>query len=136
MLVGRDAPLAVHLATRATHCNHVWDFFKPNMDSEYPEVNGQLSQTCYLRALDDCYTRFRKKQQAHYGAEVVRCCETYDHFLFHSPYHKLVQKSFARLVYLDAIAGACSKVSPSEFADWSRPEDTYDDKNLEAKAKG
>ena len=28
-----------------------------------------------------------------------------DEFLFHSPYNKLVQKSFNRLVYLDVIKG-------------------------------
>jgi 3-hydroxy-3-methylglutaryl CoA synthase len=34
MLVGRDAPLQINVCTRTTHACHVWDFFKPNMDSE------------------------------------------------------------------------------------------------------
>ena len=38
MLIGRDATLSIDLRTRTTHAAHVWDFFKPNMDSEYPEV--------------------------------------------------------------------------------------------------
>eukprot|EP01035_Chromulina_nebulosa_P017485 gene17485-23038_t len=54
MLIGRDAPLAIDLSTRVTHASHVWDFFKPNMESEYPIVAGALSQTCYLQAIDDC----------------------------------------------------------------------------------
>lgn len=134
MLVGRNAPLAIQLKTRVTHSTHVWDFFKPNMDSEYPEVNGALSQTCYLRALDDCYSRFTKKQEALCGRSVG--CETVDHLLFHSPYNKLVQKSFARMVYLDILAGKSSKASAEEFADWKEPELTYDDKALEGKLKG
>ena len=70
MLIGRDAPLAINLTTRTCHSTHVWDFFKPKMDSEYPEVNGALSQTCYLKALDDCYTRFVKKQSELYGKRI------------------------------------------------------------------
>jgi hydroxymethylglutaryl-CoA synthase len=99
MLIGRNAPLQIDLRTRTTHATHVWDFFKPNMASEYPEVNGALSQTCYLRALDDCYTRFvgKTKQVREQDLSV----SSVDYFLFHSPYNKLVQKSFARLIYQD-----------------------------------
>ena len=34
---------------------HVYDFYKPVMASEYPTVDGPLSIQCYLRALDRCY---------------------------------------------------------------------------------
>ena len=33
LLIGRDAPLVIDLRTRCTFATHVWDFFKPNMDS-------------------------------------------------------------------------------------------------------
>jgi hydroxymethylglutaryl-CoA synthase len=89
MLVGRNAPLQIDLRTRATHATHVWDFFKPKLHSEYPEVNGALSQTCYLRALDDCYTRFLAKKKAVSGAEYS--VANADYCLFHSPYNKLVR---------------------------------------------
>lgn len=58
MLIGRDAPLVIDMRSKVTHACHVHDFFKPCLDSEYPEVDGALSQKCYLNALDDCYTRF------------------------------------------------------------------------------
>jgi hydroxymethylglutaryl-CoA synthase len=54
-LVGPNAPLALIPKTRTTHAVDVYDFYKPNLGSEYPAVDGALSQTCYLRAVDDCY---------------------------------------------------------------------------------
>lgn len=32
---------------------HAYDFYKPNLSSEYPTVDGKLSVTCYYRALDN-----------------------------------------------------------------------------------
>ena len=136
LLIGRNAPLIIDMRSRATHACHVWDFFKPKMESEYPEVNGALSQTCYLRALDDCYTRFLQKKKALYSVE--SSVATTDYFLFHSPYNKLVQKSFARLCFLDIVASRNSTQSHQEtYAKWvSMPiERTYEDKELETKLK-
>ena len=33
---------------------HVYDFYKPDLSSEYPVVDGKLSIQCYLRALGGC----------------------------------------------------------------------------------
>ena len=63
MLIGRDAPLVVEMRTIATHMEHVFDFYKADMSSEYPEVDGKLSVACYMRALDTCYRRFLSKVQ-------------------------------------------------------------------------
>jgi hydroxymethylglutaryl-CoA synthase len=60
MLIGPDAPLVVE-RPRHTHMEDVYDFYKPTMVSEYPRVDGQLSNVCYLRALDYCYTGYAKK---------------------------------------------------------------------------
>lgn len=38
VLVGPDAPLVIDMKTRASYACDVWDFFKPDMDSEYPRV--------------------------------------------------------------------------------------------------
>jgi hydroxymethylglutaryl-CoA synthase len=133
MLIGRNAPLAIDLSTRTTHATHVWDFFKPNMDSEYPEVNGALSQTCYFRALDDCYTRFVQKQNKAYG--INRTVESTDHFLFHSPYNKLVQKSFARLLFQDMKMGEMPLAEGMDKFVNMQAEKTYEDKDLETKLK-
>lgn len=43
---------------------HAYDFYKPNLSSEYPVVDGQLSIQCYLRALDRCYAVYRRKAEA------------------------------------------------------------------------
>jgi hydroxymethylglutaryl-CoA synthase len=136
MLVGRGGVAQVDLRSRASHSSDVWDFFKPKLDSEYPEVDGALSQTCYLRALDDCYTRFAAKNMG--DLQVSAGGEGVAHFLFHSPYNKLVQKSFSRLLLLDCKRGLLKEgQGEGELAQWaSRPlEDTYEDKELEAKLK-
>ncbi|KAJ4832234.1 hypothetical protein Tsubulata_001991 [Turnera subulata] len=55
ILVGPDAPIAFEGKLRGSHMSHAYDFYKPNLASEYPVVDGKLSQTCYLMALDTCY---------------------------------------------------------------------------------
>lgn len=40
---------------------HVYDFYKPDLASEYPMVDGPLSIQCYFQALDKCYATYRKK---------------------------------------------------------------------------
>lgn len=43
---------------------HAYDFYKPDLKSEYPVVDGRLSIECYLSALDRCYSVYRSKVQA------------------------------------------------------------------------
>ncbi|CAN0434718.1 unnamed protein product, partial [Ectocarpus sp. 13 AM-2016] len=38
VLIGPDAPLVINMKTRASYACDVWDFFKPDMSSEYPRV--------------------------------------------------------------------------------------------------
>jgi hydroxymethylglutaryl-CoA synthase len=55
MLVGPDAVLVLDPAARASAAADAYDFYKPikaSGPSEYPVVDGRLSQTCYLSALD------------------------------------------------------------------------------------
>jgi hydroxymethylglutaryl-CoA synthase len=61
LLIGPDAPIAFESKYRASHMSHVYDFYKPDLASEYPVVDGKLSQTCYLVALDSCYKQLCKK---------------------------------------------------------------------------
>lgn len=44
--------------------HHAYDFYKPDLVSEYPVVDGKLSIECYLSALDRCYLVYRNKIQA------------------------------------------------------------------------
>lgn len=42
---------------------HAYDFYKPDLTSEYPIVDGKLSVQCYLKALDYCYQLFCSKSE-------------------------------------------------------------------------
>ncbi|KAL5748640.1 hypothetical protein ACOSQ2_025937 [Xanthoceras sorbifolium] len=106
MLIGPDAPMAFESKFRGSHMSHAYDFYKPNLASEYPVVDGKLSQTCYLMALDTCYKYFCSKYEKLEGKQFSM--SDADYFVFHSPYNKLVQKSFARLVYNDFMRNASS----------------------------
>ena len=87
---------------RSSHMQHVYDFYKPEMVSEYPVVDAKLSIQCYLSALDNCYAKYKTKANKR-GLGPVSL-NSFNGVLFHSPYCKLVQKSLARLSlndYLD-----------------------------------
>ncbi|XP_058085165.1 hydroxymethylglutaryl-CoA synthase-like [Magnolia sinica] len=106
MLIGPNAPIAFESKFRGTHMAHAYDFYKPNLASEYPVVDGKLSQTCYLMALDSCYQCFCSKFEKLEGKQFA--ISDADYFVFHSPYNKLVQKSFARLYFNDFLRNASS----------------------------
>jgi len=116
---------------------HEWDFFKPDWSVEYPVVDGKGSEGCYYRALDDCYERWVKKLEkigvVRVDSEAVGA--GMDYWVFHAPYNKLVQKSFARFCLLDARR---KKKEKSGVLDkWLEKdlEDTYRDKLLEKELK-
>ena len=48
---------------KGSHMQHAYDFYKPDMVSEYPVVDGKLSIQCYLNALDKCYHVYKEKAQ-------------------------------------------------------------------------
>lgn len=112
---------------RGVHMEHAYDFYKPDLSSEYPVVDGKLSIQCYLRALggcrrwphtlhctvspmvcvcatDHCYKRFRERYLKYSGDKQAFSLAKADWFAFHSPYTKLVQKSFARLLLNDFLS--------------------------------
>lgn len=108
IVVGPDAPLVLE-PVRASYMKHVYDFYKPDFKSEYPIVDGQLSNTCYLEALDKCYQTYRRKKlaskatmtngvDANSGGSFM---DTFDYMAFHTPYCKLVAKGYGRLLFND-----------------------------------
>ncbi|XP_033737044.1 hydroxymethylglutaryl-CoA synthase 1-like isoform X2 [Pecten maximus] len=101
MLLGNYAPLVFDRRARGIHMQHVYDFYKPDLASEYPVVDGKLSVQCYQHALDMCYERYSRKAEAEGFKEGSSLIDMADGVLFHSPYCKLVQKSFARLMAND-----------------------------------
>ncbi|XP_013399881.1 hydroxymethylglutaryl-CoA synthase 1 [Lingula anatina] len=138
MLLGSHAPLVFDRGLRSTHMQHVYDFYKPDMSSEYPVVDGKLSIQCYLGALDRCYQTYCQKAEACLKQENLGSHFSLDSsafFAFHTPYCKLVQKSLARLMLNDFLrdpdAGANPKYSGLEAVRGVKLEDTYFDRDVE-----
>ncbi|CAN6290890.1 unnamed protein product [Urochloa humidicola] len=133
MLIGPNAPISFESKYRGSHMAHAYDFYKPDLASEYPVVDGKLSQTCYLMALDSCYNVFCKKYEKHEGKQFS--IFDADYVVFHSPYNKLVQKSFARLCYNDFLRNCStvdeeSRVKLAPYAGMSS-EESYQSRDLE-----
>lgn len=112
MLVGPNAAIVLDRRVRSTYMANVYDFYKPDLTSEYPYVDGPLSNQCYLQALDQCYNLyFDKVNRAHANCLTAKDATTpqtvqlgdFDAILFHAPYCKLVQKSVARMFLLNSL---------------------------------
>ncbi|TVY81977.1 Hydroxymethylglutaryl-CoA synthase [Lachnellula suecica] len=131
MLIGADAPLVLEPGLRGSYMRHAYDFYKPDLTSEYPYVDGQLSMQCYAEAVDKCYEAYlnRKESLEHEIGKATNGHSTtnglhtpplnfngshelqkassqsgtldFDYMCFHAPTCKLVAKSYARLFYTD-----------------------------------
>jgi hydroxymethylglutaryl-CoA synthase len=53
ILITPNAKIVVG-SKRVSFMDHVYDFYKPNVQNEYPIVDGKLSIDTYLNALDNC----------------------------------------------------------------------------------
>ncbi|XP_054011563.1 hydroxymethylglutaryl-CoA synthase 1 [Hylaeus anthracinus] len=133
MIVGPDAPLVIDRGIRSSYMKHAYDFYKPNLKSEYPIVDGKLSIECYFSAVDNCYQTYCEKVKKKYKKSVT--IDSFDAFLFHCPFCKLVQKSFGRLAFNDFLNTPKDKVSEKypELVKFHnlKLEDTYSDKDIE-----
>jgi hydroxymethylglutaryl-CoA synthase len=118
MLIGPNAPLVLEPGLRATYMQHAYDFYKPDLTSEYPIVDGQYSVQCYTEAVDACYKGYNKREttlqkaalngSAHTNGNSTHATESattpldrFDYMSFHAPTCKLVSKSYARMLYND-----------------------------------
>ena len=145
MLIGPDAPLAFEPGLRGSYIRHVYDFYKADLTSEYPLVDGHYSIKCYSEAVDACYKAYHarkaqlsKTQQVNgvhpsSGEEQATPLDAFDYMAFHAPTCKLVSKSYARMLYSDYLNDpqhpAFASVS-QEIAKLSY-EQSLTDKNLE-----
>lgn len=131
MLVGPNAPLVLDTGLRGTHMENVYDFYKPNLDSEFPVVDGKLSADCYLRAVDSCYATYSEKFEKKLGNKMA--VDAVDYIVFHAPYNKLVQKSLARLLYNDMLRDSNnSKFAPiAKYKELGLGEKSYSNVELE-----
>ncbi|XP_030048956.1 hydroxymethylglutaryl-CoA synthase, cytoplasmic isoform X2 [Microcaecilia unicolor] len=139
MLVGPNGTLIFDRGLRATHMQHAYDFYKPDMSSEYPVVDGKLSIRCYLSALDHCYSTYRNKINAQWqkeGSDSHFTLNDFGFMIFHSPYCKLVQKSLARLLLNDFLNDPSPNTESGIYAGLEafrdvKLEDTYFDRDVE-----
>ena len=134
MLIGPNAPLRVESSMRSSHFENAYDFYKPRLNVEYPVVDGKLSNSCYLRSIDRCFQLYAQKFKRQTGEDLE--VEThFQHSLFHLPYTKLVQKSYARFLYNEVqtnpkTRAAFAKDVVEPFSDVSE-EDSYTNRDLE-----
>ncbi|KAJ3496401.1 hypothetical protein NLG97_g2682 [Lecanicillium saksenae] len=113
MLVGPNAPVVAEPGLRGTYMQHAYDFYKPDLTSEYPYVDGHYSINCYSKALDAAYRDYCRREAKQQNGNGVANGEDnktpldrFDYMTFHAPTCKLVQKSYARLLYHDFLANA------------------------------
>lgn len=132
MLIGPNAPLVVEPGLRGSYMQHAYDFYKPDLTSEYPIVDGHFSIKCYTEAVDACYKAYNKREvtlksglngHANGNGTVVAATtplDRFDYMSFHAPTCKLVAKSYARMLYNDYLENpshpAFSEV-PAELRD-------------------
>ena len=109
MLIGPNAPLVLEPGLRGNYFKHAYDFYKPDLTSEYPIVDGQYSIRCYIEALDACYKAYNHREASvslnKTDGTAPNTGDTpldrFDYVCFHAPTCKLVEKSYARLLYND-----------------------------------
>ncbi|KAK6001789.1 hypothetical protein QM012_002279 [Aureobasidium pullulans] len=145
MLVGPDAPLAFEPGHRGSYITHAYDFYKPDLTSEYPIVDGHFSIKCYTQAVDACYEAYNTREAqlkskangAANGngvhAEPETPLDRFDHMCFHAPTCKLVSKSYARMLYNDYKKNPENPIFaevPAEIKDMDI-ETSYSDKTVE-----
>lgn len=115
MLIGPDAPLAFEPGKRGSYMKHAYDFYKPDLTSEYPVVDGPYSVKCYTEAVDACYRAYNDRESVLQNQGLANGIhkaddssttplDRFDHVLFHAPTCKLVAKSYARMLYNDYLA--------------------------------
>ena len=135
MLIGPNAPLVFDRGLRATYMQHAYDFYKPDLSSEYPTVDGKLSIQCYLNALDHCYQLYRKKFEQKFPDCSISGLDTLDGIVFHTPFCKLVQKSLARIGLNDFLLASeekrAIKYPGLERFNLLKLDETYFDRDVE-----
>jgi hydroxymethylglutaryl-CoA synthase len=128
MLIGPNAPIVVEPGLRGSYMQHAYDFYKPDLTSEYPIVDGHFSLRCYTEAVDACYKAYNKREatlkaltNGHTNGAVATESKTpldrFDYLAFHAPTCKLVAKSYARMLYNDYLSDPTAAVFSEVPAD-------------------
>ena len=148
MLIGPNAPLVFEPCMRSTYMRHVYDFYKADLTSEYPLVDGHYSVRCYTEAMDACYKGYHAKKAAlerksglanglvngHASEEKKTIpLDHFDYNVFHVPTCKTVAKSYGRMLYNDYLTDPTNEAFstvPPELKDVPY-EESLVDRNVE-----
>jgi len=150
ILIGPNAPV-VFEPIHGSHMANTYDFYKPKLDSEYPEVDGPVSVVTYVSALDQSYARYKEKMakvakrdqangyaNGHINGIDVKpsfTLDEIDYAIFHAPYGKQVQKGYGRMFYNDFLTNSSAPqfaAIPDHESILSAPyKASLTDKNLE-----
>jgi len=68
--------------------------------NEYPIVDGHHSMNIYIGALLSCWDTFDAKYKLRYGTPAPKY-QNFSYFCFHTPFSKMVQKSYFSLLLHD-----------------------------------
>jgi hydroxymethylglutaryl-CoA synthase len=131
MLIGPNAPIVMDAGQRGSYVRHAYDFYKPDLRSEYPIVDGHFSIRCYIEAADACYKAYNEREKTlksqqngnrdnGNSPELETPLDRFDHMAFHAPTCKLVAKSYARLLYNDYLSNPSNPIFaevPAELRD-------------------
>lgn len=99
MLIGPDASLVIESNLKSVFMDHTFDFYKPNLSSEYPIVDGPATLKSYQTALVHCYLGYKTKTKQRLCKHITY--RDFSYILFHAPFVKQVQKAYAKIYYLD-----------------------------------
>ncbi|KAJ3438005.1 3-hydroxy-3-methylglutaryl coenzyme a synthase [Anaeramoeba flamelloides] len=149
ILIGPNAPIVFENdhGYCSSYFSNDWDFYKPKMSSSYPVVDGKLSIGCYLGAIDNCYDSFQQKFALSHKKQVSKTEKTeteyqkfnlsmVDFALFHSPFNKMVVKSWARMVYNDWLENNQDFEGIDEELRKKKKNETRWDRNVENSFRG
>ncbi len=131
MLIGPDAPIVMEPGQRGSYIRHAYDFYKPDLTSEYPIVDGHFSIKCYTEAVDACYKAYNAREATlkarlngndvnGHSQELQTPLDRFDYMAFHAPTCKLVAKSYARMLYNDYLVDPSNPIFaevPAELRD-------------------
>lgn len=137
ILIGPNACLPLEIGLRSSHVIDCYDFYKPH-HSEYAAVDGKLSQWAYLSSVDTCYTRYKEKYYKKNSTCPKIGLPHFDYFGFHTPYNKLTQKGFGRMIFQDLRDGFSSTPEENAILKDFLEEDlskTYESRELEGALK-
>ncbi|KAK0770563.1 3-hydroxy-3-methylglutaryl coenzyme A synthase [Friedmanniomyces endolithicus] len=131
MLIGPDAPIAVEPGLRGSYITHAYDFYKPDLTSEYPIVDGHFSVKCYTEAVDKCYEAYNAREK-----KLKSQLNGHAQWRTRGPRdtaRSLRLHSYARLLYNDYLANPANPLFqdvPAEVKDVSY-EQSMSDKTVE-----